>query len=374
MATFSPLFRHAHRAAQNVARQQFRRTQFGQLLSEFERLTSRRPSGIRDLAAARAAIGKFSRAGLMQQLRKQGIGNVAGMVEKYAAGQGNFRKDALGSLFQAMGPLGGLLKKLFSSAERIRRPLERELDAAIGLLHAFGFEVLPPEGRRRGARGQRGVAAATKFLRDMGYFVSRDAPATAAERRLQEQFPGTSFTTKSGKPRTSITIPLAPGRRPKRVSVDDPMVTGEMIPVAGSSNVHSFGYDYGTGTLRIRFLGRDRSSGKRGGPGPMYEYSGVPPTLFERMRKAASKGRFIWDHIRIRGTVSGHRFDYRLADITGGYVPRKATLTANEEWYLQREFRRGGKSFRSSLPDQMVRRGTPNRGTPNRGTPNRGRP
>jgi hypothetical protein len=82
--------------------------------------------------------------------------------------------------------------------------------------------------------------------------------------------------------------------------------------------------------------------------------------------------------LRIRGTVSGHQKRYSLAAINStGYVPRQATRLGNEEWYLQRTVTgQNGKTYRSELQNQMVRRfpdrGTPNRGGPNRGTPNRG--
>jgi hypothetical protein len=37
-------------------------------------------------------------------------------------------------------------------------------------------------------------------------------------------------------------------------------------------------------------------------------------------------GSWVWDALRIRGTVSGHQKDYELVGIMGNYVPRKATV------------------------------------------------
>jgi len=145
----------------------------------------------------------------------------------------------------------------------------------------------------------------------------------------------------------------------------------DMIPVNNSSNVHSFGYDAFQATLYVTYLGvvlrpskvklgsskasefknspltqyikvkKGAHTGERAGPGATYAYFGVPQSVFTRMRAAASKGIFIWDEIRVRGTIYGHRYRYRLATPgrarvpgamdpghdTISYVPRRATKT-----------------------------------------------
>lgn len=151
---------------------------------------------------------------------------------------------------------------------------------------------------------------------------------------------------------------------------------GEMIPVS-SSNVHSIGFRLDQtrrrtdrGTLLIRFLGTS-SDGHRAGPGPLYEYFDVPTSLFLSFSRAASKGKFVWDSVRVRGTVSGHRFRYELAGISQGYVPRQAGLKRGQkgEWFLTRQFRDPvtGRLVSSQLPEERVRRGSDLRGRPNRG-------
>lgn len=100
-----------------------------------------------------------------------------------------------------------------------------------------------------------------------------------------------------------------------------------MIEVS-SSNVHSIGFVYETekiGTLLVRYLGTD-SEGNRSGPGSLYNYFNVPVSLWLKLKSAASKGKFIWSNIRIRGTRSGHKYAYDLTGIVGGYVPRRAQL------------------------------------------------
>lgn len=82
-------------------------------------------------------------------------------------------------------------------------------------------------------------------------------------------------------------------------------------------------------------LGATVLAGKENAPGPTYAYFGVSPAVFNRMKLAHSKGKFVWDELRIRGTVYGHRYRYQLVVgqlVTGfpgavvqQYIPRKAT-------------------------------------------------
>lgn len=135
----------------------------------------------------------------------------------------------------------------------------------------------------------------------------------------------------------------------------------EIVCVAESSNVYSFAYDYQASTLFVTFQGHkiNRKSvrkgrvrrgrgqsrpqligqlgstltGERGGRGAMYAYFDVPVRVFERMQRAASKGKFVWDELRVRGTVYGHKYRYSLVQgqvstqrgVAGVYIPRKAT-------------------------------------------------
>ena len=135
----------------------------------------------------------------------------------------------------------------------------------------------------------------------------------------------------------------------------------EIVCVSESSNVYSFSYDYQASTLYVTYQGhkirrsgisrgrvrRGRGTsrpqligqagrtvtGERGGRGPLYAYYDVPVKVFERMRRAASKGKFVWDELRVRGTVYGHKYRYSLVQgqvstqrgVQGVYIPRKAT-------------------------------------------------
>jgi hypothetical protein len=130
---------------------------------------------------------------------------------------------------------------------------------------------------------------------------------------------------------------------------------GQLHRTPGSSNVWGFSFvpdsSRRAGTLYVTFLrsafhklhrpsgskvqvhgtkGKTHA-GKLNQPGAQYAYFSVPTTLYRRFLTANSAGRFVWDELRIRGTIYGHQYRYQLVagvidTETGGlYVPRKAT-------------------------------------------------
>ena len=130
-----------------------------------------------------------------------------------------------------------------------------------------------------------------------------------------------------------------------------------------SSNVHSFRYEPGGpggGNLMVRYLSKD------GGPGPEYRYFTGGPSTFNQMKADAEQGRsagkFIWNKIRIRHSVSGHQMPYELAG-TGPdkYIPRQAVVgirgkngapSLTGEHFVPRRFQGGI----SPLPQAPVRK------------------
>lgn len=246
------------------------------------------------------------------------------------------------------------------------------------------------------ALGQRAVdflgtpqteEAATRLVEDALRRLKPDLfPADRTRPEPQRSHAGA--TRSQPTPRANL---VRIGGRILNVPPNDALLTGEMVNVQ-SSNVHSIGYGFNRdhperGTLKVRFLQPDHTSGSRGKvPGPLYQYFDVHPFIFMAMRESASKGKFVWDKLRIRGTVSGHRYRYRLAGIAQGYVPRQATLRMHaQEWFVQRTIRVGDQVLRSQLPTRLVRTldtrkhheilisGAPYRGSPVRGQPFRGR-
>jgi hypothetical protein len=174
---------------------------------------------------------------------------------------------------------------------------------------------------------------------------------------------------------------------------DDPVLTGVMIAVS-SSNVHSIGFafdfDYPLKSkLIIRYKQKDRNSRGSGSVGgPTYEYEDVHPDWFDDLQQAGSKGKWVWDQLRIRGTVAGHQYKYNLTRMAQGYLPRRAMVRNGIQRFVRRQrtaVYSDGRTqiITSPLPNQVIGRYSPTAHRPNvgnmdrgrleRGTPNRGR-
>ncbi|MEM6798550.1 MAG: KTSC domain-containing protein, partial [Planctomycetota bacterium] len=277
--------------------------------------------------------------------------------------------------------------------------LNRGIDAARKFLEEQGFEVKPPSSKAGGSGlggsssgGSGGGGVADKDVEQAAAEVDAGQRGGAGGRgrggsRKQpkgRQEPGGTLPQgipkqrADGRDRKVVDLDLDGSGPKRRFPVSHPIVTRELIRTPESSNVYGFRYDIDRSTLYVRYLQATASGGGKT-MGPLYGYSNVPPDVFLAMIDAPSKGTFIWDRIRIRGTVSGHRYDYRLVAVRHGYVPRKATFTPDGEQFIGRTVRakrvigdRKVRTFSSRLPDAPAR-GTPNRGAPDRGAPNRGR-
>ena len=172
------------------------------------------------------------------------------------------------------------------------------------------------------------------------------------------------MVSETGEPLRIVTLPVK--GRGQKFPVDHPIVTGQMIP-ASSTNVHSYSYDIAVKVLYVRYKqgkGQDLTNGR------LYAYSNVMPDMFLRMYEAPSKGEWIWEEIRTKGTKSGHKKGYALVGIQGNYVPRKADIEAVAGTTLKREvFRQRtvltsrGRELTSALPSTA----SPNRAKPNNG-------
>lgn len=164
---------------------------------------------------------------------------------------------------------------------------------------------------------------------------------------------------------------------------NDSILTGEMI-VVQSSNVHSCGFEFNLSQplkskLIIRYKQKDRRSGGSGTVGgPTYEYLNVHPDFFQDLRDAASKGKFVWDQLRIRGTVAGHQYPYNLTRAAQGYLPRRAMVRNGMQRFVRRErtaVYSDGRTeiLRSPMQNQNVGRYSPTAHRPNVGNMDRGR-
>lgn len=206
-----------------------------------------------------------------------------------------------------------------------------------------------------------------------------DETASPFDASKPKQLPaGISPTTARGESRRVISLPMAESGK-RRFQVDHPIVTGTEVK-AESSNVYSYWYNYDAKTLFIRYWEVKREGSNSGSPqaGPTYSYSNVTPEEFLTLYKAGSKGTWVWDNLRIRGTVSGTKGGHAY-DLVGvgdsGYVPRKATFSSGPsgpgEYFVQRNMNVPGTNIwlKSQRQNQLVSsyaKNTPNRGEPKR--------
>ena len=326
-----------------AARKAFRSTDYGQLVRDVDRLSRKRQISQSEARSLQRRIDRYAKSGGSEAKK---------LVESLGVG-GNVDTQSLGSrvfsgLLRKMGPLGSLFNALLRPGGQPLAEIDKELAAAKGLLEAFGYTGEAPTTRRQ---------------------QPPPLPKQKTRPARPEHYPPLPQTEERGrKLRTRTGI--------RRYADDDPILTGEMIEVA-SSNVHSIGYIWNEqnpheGTLQVRFL--QAIPGRRGAtrPGPLYYYHRVNPQLFEAFQRAQSKGVFVWDKLRIRGTVSGHRYHYELKGISGGYMPRQAVRYGGNEYFVRRQktvrMRDGSrKTIQSQLEDRKVRSIEPIRGFPRRG-------
>lgn len=342
---------------QSDARAAFRGTKLGKLLSDTHKSVREGSANVRSIMQAghnmRQIAGQEATRELMNQM---GLGNSWAMIERYAG------KDAWKKIVGQLGSVGKILKSL-SEGKTAEKPVgvERELEAAANLLKAFGYGVVKPGG---------GVSIAPQHAELRPEVQQAVQDQLKRQERISQRLkplPGWPGTGNKGITTQPHPLPIFP--TPQEFPVQ---MQTEMIPVS-SSNVHSIGFRYDTadiGTLLVRYLA-SLPNGRRAGPGSLYEYFKVPSILFERFKNAASKGKFVWDELRIRGTVSGHKYNYDLTGITQEYVPRRAQLVyfrgprggrRVQERFVPRTFNLGEirkgrlqyRNIRSQLPEQNV--------------------
>ena len=300
----------------------------------------------------------FDRA--VNDLRKAAGVKTAGMLTRYAKGPG------------ALGALTALVN-LFTSgrrgqeAKRAAQSLGQTVQSARRLLEQVGYTVTPGGTVKPVPQSRSAPPVQPPPIQRPVPTPQPQAPIPGTVRPI-----GSRFTTQPAPPRPGEESPY-----------------GEEILTPQSSNVYSFSYARRpgdtVGTLFVRYKasglnpdsvssgkgrrgGREQLHGKLGStvkgkknePGPLYAYLRVPPSVYSRMQAASSKGRFVWDTLRIRGTVYGHKYAYQLVQgqvitdgkISGVYIPRKATKKGFQVRSVA-DVGTGRRSFQSStLPSQ----------------------
>lgn len=328
-----------------------------------------------------AKLAKLARRPKPAQMAKALVGvdptHLVKEIRKYARGD-QLAASLVNEFLNSLGPAGAIIRALASGTTE-----EPDLDAMADVLRSRGYTVLPPEEAPGMARG--GVPRSAK---GRAAEEARQEPAriSTTGRPAEEVREAVGKIRPKGRPvrkTKTVQLPMASGRY-KRFDRTHPIVTGEMVKASSSTNVHSFGYRLDTWTLFVRFWA---GSGKQKHAGPLYSYFQVEPEKFLEMYKVRgagnrhtpgvkSPGTFVWERLRILGTISGHQKDYKLVGVARGYVPRKAVFAQGGEEYRPRIFRTvEGDVLRSELPaGRPGFGGAPNRGAPNRGQPNTGRP
>lgn len=214
-------------------------------------------------------------------------------------------------------------------------------------LARMNFAKILRELERAGKPSPAEIRKAAAILKRAGFRV--EEPVRWNGGRITAPPQPSAFTRRKPTPGQLTELPL-PGwaeHIESQAGPDDDLLSGAMEEVE-SSNVHSIGFQIAnpgdrTGTLLVRYLGQHQG-GVRAGLGSLYAYRDVPVSLFRDFQHASSKGGWVWDHLRVRGTVAGHKFDYELIGVAGQYVPSLGRHVAN---YVPR-----AASLRQATPGQ----------------------
>jgi hypothetical protein len=197
------------------------------------------------------------------------------------------------------------------------------------MLRQMGYKVEVPEQIKAPRQGQRGYVPRGPSM------VSTERFAPLGTRDVGNQ----------------VEVQLGFGMGMRRFPKDHPIVTGRFVRATASTNVYSYGYDVDNLWLYIRYQGKQRSTA-----GSLYRYRGVYPHEFLGLMAKDSKGKWVWDHLRVRGSSTMHQKPYELVGVMGDYVPRRAARVGGQDYWVQRDvMSTGGNLLKSTLPTQPVR-------------------
>lgn len=154
-------------------------------------------------------------------------------------------------------------------------------------------------------------------------------------------------------------VPGIGGRQPAEIDDwryeqnDPPILEGPFL--VKSSNVYSIAFEFVNGTslgnLIVTFLGGD--SKNRHGAGASYRYKGITHFQFEDFLTAASAGGWVWDHLRLRGSVVGHQVDFEIVSKGNlASVPRASQIKRGQVGSFFSPRTLNGE--RSALPERHI--------------------
>jgi len=368
----SKLFDIAHKATRYAAQNRFAQTEAGRL----QRAVDAYRAGKGSKHQVGRALGEFETVlnrRIVNRQRRAG-------VERYGVGQAV--ADLLRPAISRLGPAGRVLQGILDGAGT-GSFTSRQLKTASDLLRSFGRETVTTD--KKADDYERGIQAAIEALRRDGWTV--DSTTDRITR-------GMAGRTEDERSDPTGSLERATARGAFR---DDMHKMSKVYRTPRSSNVWSFQYDYSESRLYVRFKapaingggvknykgkgGMTSMAGTLGGtvkgktndPGAMYAYHDVPVRVFRRLVSSipTSAGKAVWDHLRVRGTVWGHKFKYTL--VTGAFVPGEGGRVAV---YVPRKAVEGGFRGRTVANVGRGRRGYANSTLPDTAprSVNRGRP
>ena len=296
-------------------------------------------------------------------------------IDRFARSQTGASPGMINRLLNVLGAPGRAINSWLKGREgqQVMQPIRDEVQNAINVLNQFtpmddSAQVMSPE-----QAGGRMVPTQDAYPPVQP--KNRIAPATP-----DEPDDGTlRHRNVTYLPDNRVRI-TGPGfDRVYRVT--HPLITGKMMLAVGSSNVHSFGMKLDLSSpvrssLIIRYWHKQPGGGRI--PGATYEYLRVHPDFLDDMIKASSRGGFVWSTLRIRGTVAGHQYSYRIIRSLPNYLPRRAMVRNGQQIFVKRRMmaeRRDGTKYTltSHLPNQRIGPYRPSVKAPNVGNIDRGR-
>lgn len=361
MAKFpiNPLFKVASREIRLAAARNFAKSDYGRLINEIERAYYR-PERERDIGGILRRYAKLDPRKALRQIGGNDFASVIRSIEKYSK-PGGLPKSVISAFLKSLGPAGNIVRALAFSP-KTSLGYRSSLNDAVAMIRAFGGEVIMPKGSESVYDVNRGVEAAIKRLQEIGYTVTK----VGEEEPKRGQVPQPVAPTRLSDERKTVDLGMASGLV-QRFGKNHPIVTGVMVPCPGSTNVYEFGYDFEHAYLYVRFKASAPRQELRMAPGSLYRYAAVTPEeflSFYRLRNHSGNGGgpgdWVWDHLRVRGTVSGSQKDYELVGTMNGYVPRKATVQRNQAGQLEEVFKQRmvknqqGKWMRSRFKDELA--------------------
>lgn len=99
-------------------------------------------------------------------------------------------------------------------------------------------------------------------------------------------------------------------------SPENEFLNGLVVYTPQSSSVYAIQYDQANQTLIVAFGGKAKKPGVT-----WYGYNPIAPGEALAMFAAGSKGSFVWDNLRRRGTVFGFQRSYFILDGPSTHVP-----------------------------------------------------